>query len=73
MCVYMTREDQVLIVNVMVTDSMWETVILNVIIWLAGADTKLNIIIKICKYTGFHEEHHFILIVIEMYDAFEHH
>jgi hypothetical protein len=37
-----TQEDQVLIVHVMVINSMWEKMILSVIIWLRGAIVQLS-------------------------------
>jgi hypothetical protein len=37
-----------------------------------GAAMELNIIIKIHKYTGFCEGHHFILMAMDMHDALEH-
>jgi hypothetical protein len=40
---------------------------LNVISQLASVATKLNIITKICKYRGFHEGHHFILMAMEVH------
>jgi hypothetical protein len=44
-----------LIVNVVVTDSMRETMALNIIIQLVGAVVKLSAIAKIRKYRGHHE------------------
>jgi hypothetical protein len=32
---------------------------------------KFNIIIKICKYRGLHEEHHFIVMITEVHGAFK--
>jgi len=58
----MIRKDQVCIVNVVVTNPMKEMVALNVITRLAGAITEFNVIIKIRKYKGLHERHHFILM-----------
>jgi hypothetical protein len=36
-----------------------------------GAVAKFNIIVKICKYRGLHEEHYFIVMITEMHGAFE--
>jgi len=36
-----------------------------------GAVAKFNIIVQICKYRGFQEEHHFIVMIIEVHGAFE--
>jgi hypothetical protein len=68
----MTQEDQVFVVDVVVIDIMWEIVALNVISWPSNAVVKLNAIVKICKYKGFHEGHHFIPMAMEVHDAFEH-
>jgi hypothetical protein len=35
-----------------------------------GATTKLNTIVKICKYRGLHERHHFIPMAMEIHNAF---
>jgi hypothetical protein len=51
----------------MVIDPMWEMVVSNVISWLIGAIAKLNAIAKIRKYKKFHEEHHFILMAMEVH------
>jgi len=55
----MIREDQVLVVNVMVIDSTSKTMVLNVIIQPASAILKLSVIVKIHKYKGLHDGHHF--------------
>jgi len=41
----------------------------SVIIRLAGVVTKFNTIAKIRKYKKFHEEHHFIPMVMEVHNA----
>jgi hypothetical protein len=33
---------------------------------------ELNAIAKVCKYRGFHEGHHFILMAMEVHDIFKH-
>jgi len=69
---YMTREDQVFVVDVVVIDLTWETMALNVISQPSNAVVKLNAIVKICKYKGFHERHHFIPMVMEVHDTPKH-
>jgi hypothetical protein len=66
---YMTQEDQVFVFNVMVIDLMWETVASSVINRPIGAIANLNAIVKICKYRGFQEAHHFILMTMEVHCA----
>jgi hypothetical protein len=44
----------------------------NVTSRLVGVVAKLNAIVKICKYKGLHEGHHFILMAMEMHGTFEH-
>jgi len=36
-----------------------------------GAAAKFNIIVKICKYRGLHEEHRFIVMVMQVHDKFK--
>jgi hypothetical protein len=55
----MTHEDQVFIVDVMVATS--------VISRPEGAATKFNAIVKVCKYRGLHEKHHFIPMAMEVH------
>jgi len=54
---------------VVAIDSTWETVATSVISRLASVVTKLSAIVKICKYRGFHERHHFIPMAMEMHGA----
>ncbi len=68
----MTWKDQFFVVDVVVTDMLWKIVALNVISWPIGVDTKLSAIAKICKYRGFHEGHHFILMAMAVHSASEH-
>jgi hypothetical protein len=68
----MIQEDYVFVADVVVIDPKWETMVLNAINWLIGADAKCNAIIKICKYKGLHEGHHFILMAMEVYNTFGH-
>jgi hypothetical protein len=51
--IYMTWEDQVFVVNVVVTNSTWETMVLNVISRPTCAIAKLSTIAKIRKYKRF--------------------
>jgi len=43
----------------------------NVIIQLIGVVAKLNAIVKIRKYKGFHEGNHFILMAMEVHNTLE--
>jgi hypothetical protein len=52
---------------VVVIDLTWEIMALNVITLLAGAAMKFSAIIKICKYRGLHEGHHFIMMAMEVH------
>jgi len=63
---YMTQEDQ-FVVDVVVINPTQEMVASNVIIQLIGVVVKLNAIVKICKYKGFHEGHHFIPMAMEVH------
>jgi hypothetical protein len=45
---------------------------LNVVSQLIGVTMKVSTIVKICKYIGFHEGHHFIFMVMKMHIAFGH-
>jgi len=65
----MIREDQVFVVNVVVTDPTWEMVAMSVISWLVGVIVEFNVIVKIRKYKGLHEGHHFILMAMEVHGA----
>ncbi len=56
----------------MKTNLMWKTMALNVISQPIGATVKLSTIIKIRKYRGLHERHHFIRMVIEVHDTSKH-
>jgi hypothetical protein len=49
---YMTREDQVFVVNVVFTNPTREMMALSVISWLTCVIVELNAIAKICKYKG---------------------
>jgi len=46
--------------------------IMSVISQPIGAIAKFSTIVKIHKYKGFHEGHHFILMVMEMHCALGH-
>jgi len=64
---YMTREDQVFIVNLVVTNSTWETVASSVISQPTNAIVKLNTITKIREYRRLHVGHHFISMAMEVH------
>jgi hypothetical protein len=51
----------------MVIDPMRKMVALNVINQLIGVTMKLSAIVKIRKYKGLHEGHHFISIAMEVH------
>ncbi len=65
----MIQEDQILVVNAVVTNLTWEMMASSVIIWPTSATMKLSAIAKIYKYKGFHEGHHFILMAMEVHGA----
>jgi hypothetical protein len=65
----MTQEDQVFVVNAVVTNLMRGTIASNLISWPLDTVVELNIIIKIRKYKWLHEGHHFILTAMEVHDA----
>jgi tRNA U38,U39,U40 pseudouridine synthase TruA len=65
----MTQKDQVLVANVVVTNLTQEIVVSKVISWPASAAAKRNAIAKIYKYKRLHEEHHFILMAMEVHSA----
>jgi hypothetical protein len=67
---YMTRKEQVFIVDVMVIDPTWEMVALNVINWPTCATMKLNTIVKIRKYRRLHENHHLNPMAMEVHGAY---
>jgi hypothetical protein len=50
-----------------VIDLMRETMALSVINQLVSAIVKLNVIVKIHKYRGLHEGHHFIPMTMEVH------
>jgi hypothetical protein len=64
----MTHEDQVYVVNVVVT----KTVAMNVISRPLSAVVKFNAITKIHKYRRLHEVHHFIPMAMEVHGIFGH-
>jgi hypothetical protein len=65
----MIWEDQVFIVDVVVTDLTQEMVASSVISWPKSVVADRNPIVKIHKYKGFHEGHHFISITMEVHGA----
>jgi hypothetical protein len=52
---------------VVVINPTWETVVSNVINQQICVVVKFNAIIKICKYRGLHEGHHFISMAMEVH------
>jgi hypothetical protein len=68
----MILEDHVFVANVVVIDLMQKIVALNVINQPIGVATKFNTIIKIHKYKGFHEGHHFIPMAMEVHGSPRH-
>jgi hypothetical protein len=52
-----------------VTNSIQETMVSSVISQLVGVVAKLSATIKICKYKGLHEKHHFITMAMEVHGA----
>jgi hypothetical protein len=65
----MSQEDQVFVANVVVTYLMQKKVALNVITQPTSVVAELNAIVKIHKYRGLHEGHHFILMAVEVHDT----
>ncbi len=53
-----------------VIDLTRETVVTSVINQPTGVIVKFNAIVKICKYGGLHEVHHFILMAMKVHNAF---
>jgi hypothetical protein len=68
----MIHEDQVFVANVVVTNSTWETMVMNVISQLACVMWNFSAIAKIHKYRGLHERHHFIPMAMEVHSALRH-
>ncbi len=66
---YMTHEDHVFVIDVVVMDSTQEMVAMSVISRLVGAIAELIAIIKIRKYRGIHEGHHIIPMAMEVHDT----
>jgi len=54
---------------VVVINPTQKIVTMSVISQPTDAIAKLNTIVKIRKYRGLHEGHHFILMVMEVHDA----
>jgi hypothetical protein len=69
---YMIHQDHVFVTDVVVIVPTWEIVVMNVISWPVGVIMELSTIAKICRYRRLHEEHHFILMVMEVHDTFGH-
>ncbi len=58
--------------NVVVINPMRKTVATSVISQPIGATVKLNATVKIYKYRGLHEGHHFILMAIKVHNTPRH-
>jgi hypothetical protein len=68
----MTREDQVFVANVMVTNLTQEMMAMNVISRSTNVVAEFNTITKIHKYRGLHEGHYFIPMTMEVHGAHGH-
>jgi hypothetical protein len=68
----MIHEDQVFVANVVVTNSTWEMMAMNVISQPACAMWNFSAIAKIHKYKGLHERRHFIPMAMEVHNALRH-
>jgi hypothetical protein len=62
-------EDQVFVVDVVVTDPTWEMVALSVINWPTCATIEFSSIVKVRKYRSLHEGQHFILMAMEVHNT----
>jgi hypothetical protein len=67
----MTCENQVFVVDVVVTNLPWKTVATSDISQLGNANVnaKPKAIVKICKYKRLCEGHHFISMATEVHNA----
>jgi hypothetical protein len=65
----MIHEDQVFVVDVVVTNATWETMAMSVISQPTNVVTELNTIAEIRKYKRLHEGHHFIPMAMEVHNA----
>jgi len=65
----MIHENQVFVVNVVIINLTQKTMIANVISRPTCVIMKLNTIMKIHKYGGFHKGHHFIPMAMEVQDT----
>jgi hypothetical protein len=63
---YMIREDHVFVTIMVVIDAIQKTMALSVIS-VINVVAKLSAIVKIHKYERSHEEHHFILMAMEVH------
>jgi hypothetical protein len=68
----MTQEDQVLVADVVVVDPTWDMVVSSFITRPTCVTIELSTIIKICKYRGLHEGHHFIPMAMKVHDTPKH-
>jgi len=63
----MIWENQIFIVDVMITNLTWETMASSVISRPTCATIEFKVITKIHKYRGLYEGHHFILMAVEVH------
>jgi len=66
---FMTWNDHIFVVNVMVIDLTQETMASNVINQPTCAAIKFNTIVKICKYRELYTGHYFISMAMEVHGA----
>jgi hypothetical protein len=62
----MIRKDQIFVTDVVVIDPTQDTMVTSVISQPTSAIVELNNIVKICKYKGFHQGHHFIPMAMDV-------
>jgi hypothetical protein len=65
----MIHEDQVFVIDMVVTNLTQETMAMSVMNQQTSVVAELSAIIKIRKYKRFHEGHHFIPMAMEVHGA----
>jgi hypothetical protein len=68
----MTCEDEVFVVNGVITNSTRKTMVTSVISRPTSAIVKLNATTKIRKYKRFREGHYFIPMTMEVHETLRH-
>ncbi len=68
----MTHENQVFVVDVVVTNLPWKTIVRSVITQLTSVNVKPKAIVKIRKYRRLCEGHHFITMATKVHSAPRH-